>query len=57
MRVNTAKSMQLARRVKGHFGTWQAVRQAARVEDGVYVLEPRDSADHEPEEPSRAAWG
>lgn len=38
MRVNTTNSLKLARRVKGQFGTWQAVRQAARVENGVYVL-------------------
>ena len=38
MRVNTNKSMQLGRRVKGQFGTWHAVRKAARVENGVYVL-------------------
>ena len=39
MRVNTARSMQLARRVKGRFGTWQAVREASRVENGVYVVD------------------
>lgn len=38
MRVNTTKSLRLARRVKGRFGTWQAVRQASRVENGVYVV-------------------
>lgn len=41
MRLNTAKSMKLARRVKGQFGTWQAVRNAARVENGVYIIETR----------------
>jgi hypothetical protein len=46
MRLNTAKSMKLARRVKGQFGTWQAVRQAARVENGVYIIE-RSAADGE----------
>jgi hypothetical protein len=44
MRLNTAKSMKLARRVKGQFGTWEAVRQAARVENGVYIIE-RSAAD------------
>lgn len=39
MRVNTTRSMQLARRVKGRFGTWQAVREASRVENGVYVVD------------------
>ena len=48
MRVNTTRSMQLARKVKGRFGTWQAVRQAARIEDGVYVLDTRSKPqDHE----------
>lgn len=41
MRLNTTRSLQLARQVKGRFGTWQQVREAARVENGVYVLEPR----------------
>ncbi|WP_201039023.1 hypothetical protein [Sphingobium yanoikuyae] len=45
MRLNTAKSMKLARRVKGQFGTWQAVRKAARVENGVYVIERGGTAD------------
>ena len=40
MRVNTTKSMRLAQRVKGRFGTWQAVRQASHVENGVYVVDP-----------------
>lgn len=47
MRVNTTTSMQLARRIKGKFGTWQAVREAARLEDGVYVL-PGRAEDNEP---------
>jgi len=38
MRVNTSTSMRLARRVKNRFGTWQAVRQASRIENGVYVV-------------------
>ena len=54
MRLNTTRSMELARRVKGRFGTWQAVRQASRVEDGVYVLEPRDRDDHEKDRPRAA---
>ena len=45
MRLNTAKSMRLARRVKGRFGTWAAVRQASRVEDGIYVVDPMATAD------------
>lgn len=47
MRVNTTKSMRLARRVKGRFGTWQAVRQASRVENGVYVVDPTATADRD----------
>lgn len=47
MRVNTTKSMRLARRVKGRFGTWQAVRQASRVENGVYIVDPTAAADRD----------
>ena len=39
MRLNTKKSMLLARRVKGRYGTWQAVRDASQVRDGVFVVE------------------
>lgn len=53
MRVNTAKSMQLARRVKGRFGTWQAVREASRVENGVYVVDGK-AADCESKELAHA---
>lgn len=45
MRVNTTKSMRLARRVKRQYGTWQAVRLASRVEDGVYVVDSAASSD------------
>lgn len=41
MRLNTTRSIQLARHVKGRFGTWQQVREAARLENGVYVLDDR----------------
>ncbi|NIJ67244.1 MULTISPECIES: hypothetical protein [unclassified Sphingomonas] len=47
MRVNTAKSMRLARQVKGRFGTWAAVRQASRVENGVYVVDPSAGGDRD----------
>jgi hypothetical protein len=51
MRLNTTKSMKLARRVKGRYGTWHAVRQASRREDGVYVVEARrDAPERENEE-------
>lgn len=47
MRLNTTKSMKLARRVKGKFGSWQAVRDASRREDGIYVVQPKkDPSDH-----------
>lgn len=52
MRLNTAKSMKLARRVKGQFGTWQAVRKAARVENGVYIIERGDAHDEKPSQES-----
>lgn len=52
MRLNTAKSMKLARRVKGQFGTWQAVRKAARVENGVYIIERGDTHDEKPSQES-----
>ena len=37
MRVNTSTSMRLARRVKSRYGTWQAVRQASRVENDEHL--------------------
>ena len=46
-RVNTAKSMRLARQVKGRFGTWAAVRQASSVENGVYVVDPSAGGDRD----------
>lgn len=42
MRVNTSRSMQLARQVKGRFGTWQQVREGASVSNGVYVVDGRN---------------
>lgn len=49
MRVNTSESMKLARKVKGRFGTWQDVRAAARVENGVYIIESLPSSDEQEE--------
>lgn len=49
MRVNTSTSMRLARRVKGRYGTWQAVRQASRVENGVYVVSASAAPDSDKE--------
>lgn len=45
MRLNTVKSIKLARRVKGRYGTWQAVREASSVQNGVFVVETPKSAD------------
>lgn len=42
MRLNTTKSMKLARRVKGRYGTWEAVRNASRREDGIFVIDPNE---------------
>jgi len=52
MRVNTSTSMRLARRVKGRYGTWQAVRQASRVENGVYVVSANAAADSDKQDGS-----
>lgn len=52
MRLNTSKSMRLARRVKGRYGTWQAVREASRVQNGVFVIEAQPKQ-QEPEPANR----
>jgi hypothetical protein len=39
MRVNTDKSMKLARYVKAKYGTWQAMRRAARLEKGIFIID------------------
>lgn len=39
MRVNTTKSLKLASRIKQRYGSWQAVKAASRLENGIYVLE------------------
>lgn len=52
MRVNTSTSMRLARRVKSRYGTWQAVRQASRVENGVYVVSANAAADSDKQDGS-----
>lgn len=40
MRLNTTKSVKLARHMKKRFHTWQGVREASRRENGVYVVQP-----------------
>lgn len=50
MRVNTSNSMRLARRVKRRYGTWQAVRQASRVENGIYVVSASAASDNDKDE-------
>lgn len=39
MRVNSAESLATARRVYARYGSWQKVREASRLVDGVYVIE------------------
>lgn len=41
MRVNTAKSIALGKRIHEEFGSWEKAREAADYRDGVYVLRPR----------------
>lgn len=48
MRVNTIRSMQLARQVKRRFGTWREVLEAAHVENGVHILDARAEPQHNP---------
>ncbi len=49
MRLNTTKSLELARQVKAQYGTWAEVIAASRLVDGVYVLSrpprPREATD------------
>lgn len=49
MRLNTTKSLELARQVKAQYGTWAEVIAASRLVDGVYVVSrpprPRDATD------------
>ena len=49
MRLNTTRSMKLARRVKKEFGTWEAVRAASRREDGVYVVQSKKKEADQPQ--------
>lgn len=39
MRVNTPESLATARRVYARYGSWQKVREASRLVDGVYLIE------------------
>ena len=38
MRLNTAESKKLGRKIHGAFGTWQAARAASERVDGVNVI-------------------
>jgi hypothetical protein len=40
MRINTAASIELGRRVHRRFGSWEAARNAAYLRDGAYILPP-----------------
>lgn len=40
MRINTDKSIKLGERIYDKFGSWDAVRKAADVKDGAYVVRP-----------------
>ncbi len=41
MQLNTAKSIELGRRVHRHFGSWEkALEAAVKTEDGVYRIGP-----------------
>jgi hypothetical protein len=55
VRINTEKSLQLARYVKRKFGTWKAVRNASRVENGVYAV-PAEFEVMEPDEDGWSEW-
>lgn len=39
MRVNSPESLATASRVFARYGSWQKVREASRLVDGVYVIE------------------
>ncbi|MFC3696000.1 hypothetical protein ACFOOJ_00925 [Sphingobium xenophagum] len=54
MRVNTAKSMKLARYVKAKYGTWQAMRRAARLENGIFIIDRGAAGDEEAKAPHPA---
>ncbi len=38
MRVNTARSLELGRRIYERYGSWEAVFKAARLRDGIYEV-------------------
>lgn len=45
MRVNTTRSLRLASRVKQRYGSWQAVKAASRLENGIHVLKVLPSSE------------
>ena len=56
MRVNTAQSIETANTVHLRYGSWQAAREAARFEEGKFVLHvAADSTAVQPSEPKDAA--
>lgn len=38
MRLNTAKSIETANDVHARYGSWKAAREAARFQDGKFIL-------------------
>ena len=40
MRINSSESIALGERIHNQYGSWQKARQAANLQDGVYVLKP-----------------
>ena len=56
MRLNTTKSVKLAHHMKKRFHAWQGVREASRLENGVYVVRPdAKPAEKRPEEHQQPA--
>lgn len=48
MRVNTVRSLELGRKIYERYGSWEAVRKAARLRDGVYELPAEPLNGHAP---------
>lgn len=55
MRVNTTKSLRLAARVKQRYGSWQAVKDAARLENGIYIIERAPKEESQSSQPVKGA--
>jgi hypothetical protein len=54
MRINTEESIKLGEMLHERFGSWEAVRRAAELKDGVYVV-PADDHPQSPERDRRQA--